>query len=257
MNKFFISLFVFLGIFVFSISITNALPSGAGVNFINSSRYVNNDASSSNHSAVAGNITEILIDGSSTSQSWHGYFGNVSGGLSLQDVSSNMFYNWSSASPNGEVFASVNDSIIWTNIQCFNFTANGSYADDSANKGATSLYGMNVSILNSLYSIGDNDPDSVNGTFNSFSHPQFFVNSLQFGINECPSVNILDNVGQGVFEEVLLYSPDSRQVVFTSIIKQNTIGFDSKPHDFEMLVLEDGHGEDTDTTTYYFYLEIG
>jgi len=242
---------------LFVLSFASSLPSGAGVSFINSSRYQGMNASNSNSSAYAGNITEILIDGTSTTQSWQGYYGNVSGGLTLQDSTSNVFYNWSSASPNGEVFASVNSSIVWTNIQCFNFTANGSYADDSAQKGATSLYGMNVTQLNALYNISNLDVDSVNGTFNQFNHAAFFVNSLSFSINECPSVKILNGTGVGVFEEVLLYSPDNRQVVFTSIIQQNTIGFDDRTHDFQMLVLEDGHGADTSTTQYFFYLEIG
>ena len=45
-------------------------------------------------------------------------------------------------------------------------------------------------------------------------------------------------------------------VVFTSILHDSVTGFDGTLVDFEMLVLEDGHGADTSTTTYFFFLEI-
>ena len=47
------------------------------------------------------------------------------------------------------------------------------------------------------------------------------------------------------------------QVIFASIIEEaSVLGFDDRDHDFEMLVLEDGHGTDLATTTYYFYVEL-
>ncbi|HLD55637.1 MAG TPA: hypothetical protein VJB35_05240, partial [Candidatus Nanoarchaeia archaeon] len=77
--------------------------------------------------AIAGNVTEINIVGFSTTQSWQGYFGNVSGTLQLADGSDNVMYNWSLASPEGEIYASVNNSINWVGTQCYNnttFTSN-------------------------------------------------------------------------------------------------------------------------------------
>ena len=58
------------------------------------------------------------------------------------------------------------------------------------------------------------------------------------------------------FEEALLYEPNSQSVIFTSIIDEDVLGFDGRTHDFEMIVLEDGRGTDTATTTYYFYVEL-
>ena len=49
----------------------------------------------------------------------------------------------------------------------------------------------------------------------------------------------------------------SNRTVYASILKDDTAGFDSALHDFEMIVLEDGHSADESVTTYYFYEELG
>jgi hypothetical protein len=206
--------------------------------------------------AIAGNVTELNIFGYSTTQTWQGYFGNITGTIQLVDGAGNAMYNWSATNPEGEIFASLNDSLIWTNIQCFNFTADGSYSGDSSQSGNTSLHGMNLTQLESNFNIEPNDVDGVNETFVFQDHPLFYVNSLMFSQGECKNTRIYNSSGQGAFDEVLLYSPDNRQVVFASILKDNAIGFDGRAYDFEMLVLEDGHGADISTSTYYFYLEL-
>ncbi len=212
--------------------------------------------------AIAGNVTELTIFGYSTTQSWQGYFGNVSGTIQLADANDNVMYNWSLASPEGEVYA-ANQSVTWTHIQCFNFTADGTFADDSAQAGATSLYGMNLSQLESLFDIAPDDVDGVDETFSLIgpgTHDLFYTNNLEFSEGECRNTRIYSDAGKGEndkFEEVLLYDPDNKIVVFTSILDEEDVaGFDDAYHDFEMLVLENGHGTDTQTTTYYFYVEL-
>jgi len=95
------------------------------------------------HAAIAGNVTELNIVGTTITQTWQGYFGNVSGTVQLADSSDNVLYNWSVASPSGEVYASTNSSIDWSYAQCLNFTSNGTYASDTAQAGTTSLSGTN------------------------------------------------------------------------------------------------------------------
>ncbi|MFH1801966.1 MAG: hypothetical protein ABH864_00780 [archaeon] len=107
---------------------------GGGVNGANVTKVWSESASSdeaSNSSAFAGNITEIVVTAYSTTQSWQGYVGNVSGAVELADASGDVLYNWSAAQPDGEVYASTSSSISWRNIQCFNFTANGLYGNES------------------------------------------------------------------------------------------------------------------------------
>ena len=85
-------------------------------------------------------MTEINIFGYSPTQSWQGYFGNISGTVQLADSGDNVMYNWSLASPQGEIYASTSNSINWANVQCFNYTASATHADESGNGGTTNLY---------------------------------------------------------------------------------------------------------------------
>jgi len=250
---FFITLFFGFGLVV-------ADPFGATVNQESSER-APADAPTSTQ-AQAGNVTELNINGVSITQSWQGYFGNITGTIQLADASDNILYNWSLASPQGEVYASTNDSLEWSTIQCFNYTATGTLADDSTQAGNTSLYGVNITMLESQFNIDSDDVDVVDETFTlvgAGTHDLFYSNSLEFSGGECLSTRVFSDAGAGEndkFEEVLLYEPTTASVVFTSIIDEDVLGFDSAPHDFEMLVLEDGHGTNTDTTTYYFYVEL-
>jgi len=188
------------------------------------------------HAAVAGNLTELVVTGFTSTQSWQGYYGNVSGTIQLADGSNNVFYNWSQATAIGEVFASV-ESIDWNTIQCF----------DMLNL---------LSSLESKYNIFSNDVDGLDETFNLNDHSLFYVGNKLFNSGDCNNTKVFGPGGVGFFEEVLLMDNFNR-TVFTSILKDNALGFDSVLHDFEMLVLEDGHGTDTSTTKYFFYLELG
>jgi hypothetical protein len=216
-----------------------------------------------NHSALAGNVTELTLFGYTTTEQWQGYFGNVSGTIQLADSGDHVMYNWSLAHPEGEVYSSINSSILWIYTQCLNFTATGTFGSDIGQAGGTSLYGKNLTQLEDEFGIKYDDVDSVNNTFyllGGAAHDTFYTNNLQFNADECQSTRVYGDTGAGVsgeFQEVLLYEPQTASVVFTSILdEENPLGFDGNAHDFEMLVLENGHGNDTATTTYYFYVEI-
>jgi hypothetical protein len=237
-------------------------PDGASGTYVRSSTTNTTHAPSSN-GALAGNVTEIGINGQTATQSWQGYFGNVTGTIHLTDSSNNVFYNWTVSIPEGEVLASINSSIAWTNIQCFNFTALGTYNSPAGETpGATNLNGTNMSILEADYNITWDDVDGVNETFllkGAATHDQFFIASRQFDIGECQNTRIYSNAGLGEndkFEEAILYEPTSSSVIFATLIDNDVLGFDTKAHDFEMLVLENGHGTDVSTTTYYFFVEL-
>ncbi|MFH1801965.1 MAG: hypothetical protein ABH864_00775 [archaeon] len=216
----------------------------------------------SNDSAIAGNITEMVITAYSTTQSWQGYVGNISGAIRLADTSGDVLYNWSLANPSGEIYASTNSTITWTGIVCFNYTAAGNYSTGGeAAGGGTSLYGTNLSQLETQFGLSASDIDGVDATFtDANSHVEFFTAGKQFSAGECVSTDVFDSNGIGTdgnYEEVILYEPATASVVFASLIESGSVdGFDSKDYDFEMLVLENGHGTDTDTTTYYFFVEL-
>ncbi len=256
MKKIILLLFVILNIsLVFAIQ-----PFGANYTIINSTRAAPDTPSSV--PALAGNVTEINIEGVTATQSWQGYFGNVTGTIQLADGSDNIMYNWSLASPEGEIYASTSNSISWANVQCLNYSADGSHSNEAGNGGTTSQYGTNLTQLESLFNMEFDDVDGINETFNLIganTHDLFYASSLEFQEGECQSTRLFSDIGVGEndkFEEVLLYEPASQAIIFTSLLDEDVLGFDGRTHDFEMLVAEDGHGTDTSTTTYYFYVEL-
>ena len=254
-----VSLVLVLALF-YLLSLVYAEPFGATVTPTNISSAIADAPGSDN--AYAGNVTELAISGFSSTQSWQGYYGNVSGTIQLADSSDYVMYNWSAANPSGEVYASTNDTINWLNIQCFNFTASGTYTNEAGNGGTTSQYGTNLSALETDYGINASDVDGVDETFNlqgAGTHDQFYTANQLFTQGQCRNTRVFDNTGAGVpnkFEEVLLYEPVSTSVVFASILENDALGFNQRSSDFEMLVLEDGHGTNVASTPYYFFVEL-
>ena len=200
-------------------------------------------ASPENHSAIAGNVTELTIAGTSITQAWQGYFWNVTGTIQLADSSDNVMYDWALADPEGEVYASTSGTIDWASIACFDLDTNHE-------------------ALETLFGIENDAVDGINETFfNTNDHDLFYTNNVQFSIGDCATAFIYDDTNGPVdnhFEEVLMTDQSAAtQVIFASIIEEaSVLGFDDRDHDFEMLVLEDGHGTDLATTTYYFYVEL-
>ena len=224
-----------------SVNVMAVQPFGANYTQVKSERAPMDPAQ--DHEALAGNVTELTVSGFSTTQSWQGYFGNITGTIQLADALDNQMYNWTLASPEGEIYATTDTSVAWVNIACFDLAGNHS-------------------ALETLFGIDSDDVDGVNETFfDTGTHDEFFTNNVQFAAGDCASTEIYDSTGASVdnhFEEVLLTdSGANTEVIFTAILDEEDVaGFDNAYHDFEMLVLEDGHETDTATTTYYFYVEL-
>jgi len=229
-----INLLIFsLFVSVFLVSFTLATPSGADTAVATSSSA--NAASAGNDpNALAGNITGLTLTGLTTTQTWQGYFGNVTGTIQLADSSDNVMYNWSLASPEGEVYASTASSITWSSIAC------ASQAQQTT--------------LESNFNIASDDVDGVQETFGLDNHAEFYTNNHQFSAGACNNTKVFNNAGVGTFDEVLL--SDGSNTVFAALLQDDIVGFDAATHDFEMLVLEDGHGTDTAVTQYNFWVEL-
>ena len=213
----------------------------------NLSRY-----SPANTTAEAGNITEINLTGISTTKAWQGYYGEITGILTLEDSDGYVFYNWSTSEPKGEIYASLNNSINWSGIRCFHHDgSNGNFDVDTAE---------------GWFGIEDDDEDGINETFNGALDENFFVGSVNISsTGTCVATNVyrlgLQQVS-GDFENILLTDQDV--LVFTTIIENNEVdnntdksGYDGVTHDFQLLVAEDGHdGQEDNVTTYFFWAEI-
>jgi len=212
-----------------------AQPSGANITEIQSSRRQN--PAPQTLEVQAGNVTEVNIYAVSITNSWSGVYGNVTGVLILADSNNNTFYDWTVASPQGEVYASRTSSIDWANVRCANATE---IADENANLNMGSY------------------ADNITNTFNKQNHPSFYVGSVGIAANTCKSTNAYNASGSQdtLFYNILL-SDGSGNIIYTSILEQDAEGFDSRTHDFELLLGEDGHGAAAGTTTtYYFWVEI-
>jgi hypothetical protein len=207
--------------------------------------------------AEAGNVTELQLTAIATTKSWQGYYGNISGQISLEDTQGNVFYNWTSVEPKGEIYASTTNTIEWTNITCFNWTGQS----------------ITVETEEARYGITDDQGDGIDETYGSSGlDKNFFVGSRNItGVSNdvgatCQTTNTFQYGLQGVsdqFENVLL-TDNAGALVFTTVIENNDAnnatdinGFDNAPHDFQLMVAEDGHdGQEDTTTTYYFWAEI-
>lgn len=198
------------------------------------------------HDAEAGNVTELLITGVSQTKTWQGYYGNITGTIILEDSQKNRFYDWDAAEPQGEIYATVNNTITWTDVACANLS------DDTY-----------LSSWNTFYGITPNDYDSINLTYNYTDHPEFYAGTSN--MTGCPTAYtfVNDAMQETDFPTALLTTNTESTMIFTAIIEDRAdgtragkTGFDGADHDFQVLVAENGQLGNDDLTTYYFYVEI-
>jgi hypothetical protein len=204
--------------------------------------------------AVAGNVTQLTVEGLTVTQSWQGYYGNVSGTIVLDDASNNTMYQWDLASPEGEIYAATS-TVTWTsgNVRCWDMSKTSDAGDSS--------YVM-LSEIEPTLNIATDDIDGINETFtmgDNTTYDQFYVG--EFFINDsCANTQTFNGsevADASSFQEVLLYDNTSDVIIYTGIIEETEpIGFNDYAWDFQMLVAEDGHNGDTSVTTYYFYVEL-
>jgi len=186
--------------------------------------------------ARGGNVTEININTLTITKSWQGYYGNISGIVTLQDASSNTFYNWTMANTNGRVFATRVNSVSWTTVACT------SGAQRTTEEG----------YLGQAYT----DSDSVTNTFNTTTHPAFNVSTVSLTANTCYATNgyVNNNSQSSSYAMVLLNA--GANIIYTALTNKSTVGFDGRQHDFQLLVSENEKTGSVGVTSYYFWTEF-
>jgi hypothetical protein len=200
-----------------------------------------------------GNTSELNINATRITQHWQGYYGNISGEITLDDADSNSLYSWSLTSVSGEIFA-VNTSatVQWSNITCVNISSEGNLSDIATSNGVN---GLNLTVLNQHYLMANQDKDSFNETFTSTYGGGLSIGGVTLAASDnCPMTfphvnNISDSTN---FREILLFDNESA-LVYTAVINDSApTGFDANTWNFEMLV-----GQQNSTIgTYYFYVEL-
>jgi hypothetical protein len=196
--------------------------------------------------AQAGNVTQLTINTTVVTKRWQGYFGNITGEITLDDANGNTMYNWAQGdiSAVGEIYA-ANDSIgDWSDVICLNFSSIGDGTDGG------SL--LNLTKLETVYNMDENDKDGINETFYSTEDVIVGLKSLL----GCPATYLYQNNAQveGTWNETLLTENQTTTIIYASEVSPDTIGFDGNIYDFQMIVGE--NGDDPTSTAYYFYVEL-
>ena len=184
--------------------------------------------------AQAGNVTELSLTGIAVTRFWQGFYGNITGTIILSDATGNNFYDWGITNPTGQVYASRNDSVSWSDVAC----------------------PTPVEIEEEETFLGqlETDPDSITNTFSESNHPEFLVGTQL--LENCPTTQAFSSGGtqDENFWQILLSSEG--EMIYTTLIEDTTPeGFDGRPWHFQLLVGENGV-QNTNPTPYYFYLEL-
>jgi hypothetical protein len=190
-------------------------------------------ASGSNNATGGAIINVDHISAITQTYNWAGYYGDVGGKLRLGTDNAKMYEWTTTADTGGEVYASTSDSITWGNI----VGEIGAHVDS-----------------NLSYLAGKSDSATI--TFGSLNSALNVGNVLIEAGNASATHTFVNGNSQSTtFEEVIL--TDGTNLVWTAIISPNSEGFEdaTAPHDYQMIVPEDGSGN-SDATTYYFYVEL-
>ncbi len=190
----------------------------------------------------AGNVTGLDVVSTKITESWQGYYGNISGYITLDDALNNTLYNWSITSPSGQIYASNGSVTSWASVYCVN---------ESTTK--------NISQIETWLNIGASDEDGVDETFNVTFAGSFTVGAVTINsADDCQQATTFkDEAYQATdFVEVILSA--EQNYIWTAILENDVDGFKSTVdnNDFQMLVGEDGHSGDVSTTQYFFYTEV-
>lgn len=202
------------------ISTTSKPPKAAGVPIV----------------AEAGNITWLAITSFQKTRSWQGFVGNMTGGLTLDDTANETMYSWNISDLSGQLYASQNCSIDWTQISTQN----------------------DCTVDNALTGPGS---DSVSRTYTASSNQiAYQIYDLEVNASSVctawPYVNDSAQSGTYLFENTILTAgtvPDGNQSIYVANFEYQTNGFDTLLYDFQMLVPVN---KSSKFTTYCLYAEL-
>lgn len=182
-----------------------------------------------------GNVTYMGINGDSITTHWAGFYGNISGNLTLEDASGNVFYDWAGiGTPSGEVFASNSSFVLWSTIACANSTQ--------------------IDAINNYLDFSLGGQDTVENTYNSRNHVAFVVAGVNIVNDTCNSTSVYSAgvKDPSLFRQIML-SDNNTVPIFTTLINSSSASFQNQAVDFQLLT-----GVKVSTITpLYFFIELG
>jgi hypothetical protein len=238
---------IIVAIFLLAVVKVMAVPTSPTITTISNStkgsssgQIVNSSGNDTQYPNKAGGfIFTINLEGISQNNRWKAYVGNVSGKLTLDDANDYTIYDWTmTTSISGEVYATrTSGSINWASINCSN---------------TTTLSAEEIAMNHT-----SNPSDNITRTFNETSHNEFYVGDIRIPVSQCPSTNLYVNDTRGIsddFEEIVLY--DGTNIVYSTIMEQDTRGYSNATYDFQMILPEMGTSGWSSSTPYYFFVEL-
>ncbi len=177
--------------------------------------------------AEGGNVTPANLAASSKTKSWQGFWGNVSGNLTLEDTAADIFYDWNITNKTGEVLASRNSSIDFTTIA-----------------------GVEVCTVD----------EDLTGNGNDATSKTFTNASVNFEIagttitEACHTYTFVSSGAQTTDFEEIITSATGVTSIYVTRINASAIGFDGGTTDYQIIVPENKTKNTVDT--YYFWVEF-
>ena len=219
--------------FLMSIYYVSAAPVLAGTSIQTVERYAGTGGSIN---AQGGNITNVDITVQSQTNAWQGYYGQVSGNLSLADASGDVMYAWTGPTIQGEVFASMSNAVTWASIAAVN----------NITTTINCTHGQNIT--------GTGD-DRVNKTFTISSGPRANTNigTQTITTNTACAANTYVSgaaPAQDQWEEYIL--TDGSNTVWATEINDSGTAFTGGAEDFQLIV-----PANQSVLVYYLYVELG
>jgi len=224
---------VALGLFLTGVTSVLAVQGATDYTLGATSRANFDDSSTVAVDAMAGNVTQLDLSGDTITTHWAGFYGNISGNVTLQDSSNNVFYDWTGVGvPAGEIFASSINNVAWAGISCANSTL--------------------IAAIDTSLGIAAADADGVFETFAGNIHPGFQVGGVS--LSGCNSTNAYSDTGRvaSLYYQILLVDTNG-VAVYTTLINDSATSFTGTSYDFELLV---GESDAVGSTSMYFYIEL-
>lgn len=223
-------------------------PTGAdSVTKVTSSKRTNFNETVKTVPAEAGNVTELQINITKQTDHWQGYYGNISGTITLDNANNFTMYQWSGlADVGGNIFATEASSVTWTSIICANLSSNMS-KDNCKGQGEECL---NITEMENMFGMNPDDADGVDETFTSTK--DITIDTVD--LTNCPATNLYQNDSSQTtyWNETLLTVNDTETLIFAVNVEDDMFGFNYQSWDFQMIVGEnEGAGK-----TYSFYVEL-
>ena len=202
--------------------------------------------------AQAGNVTQLTINTTMLTNRWQGYYGNITGIITLDDANGYTLYDWyggGAISLVGEVYAANETISSWAQIKCVNISSTGK----GYNCSGQDEWCLNLTTIEIAFGMASSDADGVDETFTTTQPITIGTTTL----SNCPATNMyVNNASQTTRwnETLLTINNSNSSLIFAAEVEQNANGFNNKTWDFQMIVLDNGNVEGP--TTYYFYVEL-